>query len=481
MITSKTKELGDHSQDEDVLIVENYSKAPQSKKCAVQQETAVQSKRVYYSLSSSQADDEEAREERPIGNPSNEDRVACMKTNYVEESERLKEERDKQSELSPPSIDFTTASHSVKENEVAKEQNVLQHDHELQRSSHSEIQKRHHLDDDTSFFFRGHNISEGVKRAAALYDNTDTRHQSKPKRKHHNMDLNELGNEKSGDKLKAQSDVDSTLHLKFDEGLKDQVTESSTPIKYDATYDPEFAKLLAKYTVRGVASSLHQSQQEGVKPILDLKSVNSPVASSLNINAHCQRDGKVATSLFACGVHESFGDINEALHCHFRRNFTLMYRKTPILSSLATPEVLGIARGSTIEAFDDFTLEAFKALQEKEQTGRRELLEAEQLASSSVQPGNEDVSEGDQDGADGQVDTHLWTMRVRINAKQTESIQINPDDAVSRLLCLVLEKIERAGSCAVLVWDGIALPANAIIRDADLEDGDQLELHFRQT
>lgn len=503
MITSETRGTEDHSGDEDVLVLENHPNSFQNKQRTAQSGLVEQSKRVYYLLSSSQSDDEEIELEGTVEELCNENKEACMKAEYAGGTK----EHEKDETSSPPNDDHKVLSTNIgqlpempsseqaKQSKVMEELDVLQrdnnqirksHDLECHRSSYFDPQKRH-LDDDTSFFFRGHNISEGIKRAVAMHDSTDTRQQSKSKRKHHNLDVDEIGNGKSEDRHNVRSSIGPVLGPKSEEGVRNGVSSndhvgSLAPMKYDATYDPEFAKLMAKYTMRGITPSSSQPQWNVVKPILQLKSVCSPVPNSLNINIYYQKDGKVATLLFACEMNASFGDISEALHHRLRINFTLMYKKAPILSSLATPEALNMEKGSVIEAFDDFALGALKTLQEKDEIRRKELLEAERLASASTQlEDTDEIPEGDQDDDNEQVGNSLWTMCVRINAKQTESVQINPEDTVSRLLCLVLEKMERPGSSAVLIWDGMALPEDAIIRDADLEDGDQLELHFRPT
>ena len=491
MMIPEVKELENHSEDEDVVLVEDYEKSFPRKGRTEQPETLGGSKHVYNILSSSQSDDERTKtDEMPVTETPDNGSDVSIEAKHTETLEE--QNRDEKDGCLPPS-DVTGEISQLQNAEPGDVEDKIKSDvHETKadgpvsrKPSHFDTQKRH-LDDDMSFFFRGRNISEGIERAAAMYNSPGVRQPTKIRRKHHNLDVEELGSRKLDDKPKTQPLSKPVLSLKPGTEAErelsvEMVTGTTAPTKYDATYDPEFAKLMAKYTVRGTAHSSGQSQQEPLRAMLELRAVSSLMTNSLNIHAHYQRDGKASTLLFVCEMDASFGDINDALCRHFHRNFTLMYKKTPILSSLATSETLGIERGSVVEAFDDWALEALKTLQEKEDTRRRELAEAEQLASAPIELGeSKDASEKDQESGAEQADSRAWTMCIRVGAKQTVSVQINPDDTISRLLCLALDEIKRPGASAVLVWDGAALPADAVIRDADLEDGDQLELHFRQ-
>jgi hypothetical protein len=455
MISLKNSKTMDSSSEEDVLVMENCPRSLQNKRHIATSGIAGKGKQIYCLIGSSQSEDEMTNDKREV----------CMEMD--DKKQVLKEEEE------------DNLGEQTRHGQEADQNEGLEDGIKSETSSHFDLHRRH-LDDDTSFFFRGHNISEGIKRVLAMCDTGDMGREVKVRRKHHNLDGDET--KRTGIQVVAPSSVEHAPDADIKEGCQgNSMDESFASIKYDAAHDPEFAKLYAKFMTRGSMPTSTQAQHEHAKPVLELRSIKALASNSLNIKVHCQREGMVVTSLMACETTTSFGDISDALHHRFRKTFTLMYKKTPILSSLATPDALGMEEGSMIDAFDDGALMEFRSLQEREGMRQREWIEAERLASTSVHlQDTEDICENDQEGEVEGPSSQLWTLNVRVNAKQIESVEINPEDAVSRLLCLVLERLERPGASAVLVWDGSVLPADAIIRDADVEDGDQLELHFKQ-
>lgn len=244
-------------------------------------------------------------------------------------------------------------------------------------------------------------------------------------------------------------------------------------------FDPELVALLAKYSVQasktGGALQHARASNEQPRAVVCLTPAREGSPDALNIRLHVERYADDKTTLYTCPLGHTFGEILEAVErVSAAGKIALFFRDAPIISTSSTPTSLQMLPGDTVEALSAAAMKDYRAQRQTEQARRAELVEAAILHVMGEERGaSEEVTVPD-------AASHAtMTVKVRISAKQVESFDASLSMTIKELLRAVAAKLERPDLHASLVWDGRLLPLTETIGDADIEDGDLLELRMQ--